>query len=79
MASGADIVLGSHVQAPPEEAPHRAGAYDEILAWLDWEFHKHDINKDGSLDYHEFMVRGCCVLGWVGEGWLDAGRWWLVV
>lgn len=50
-------MLGSHVQPLPEDPPHRAGAYDEILAWLDWEFHKHDVNKDGSLDYHEFMVR----------------------
>lgn len=58
MAGGAEIVLGSHVQPLPEEPPHRAGAYDEILAWLEWEFHKHDVNKDGSLDYHEFMVRG---------------------
>lgn len=39
MAGSADIVLKSHVQ-PPEEARYRAGEYDEILAWLDWEFRK---------------------------------------
>jgi hypothetical protein len=32
-----------------------AGELDEIVAWLDWEFAKHDNNKDGFLDYHEFV------------------------
>jgi len=32
-----------------------AGDFDEIVAWLDWEFAKHDNNKDGFLDYHEFV------------------------
>lgn len=54
VVGSADIVLGSHVQAPPEAAPHHA-AYDEILTWLDFEFRKNDVNRDGSLDYHECM------------------------
>jgi Ca2+-binding EF-hand superfamily protein len=54
VTGSADILLNSHVQAP-EEAKHRAGEYDEILAWLDWEFRKSDLNKDGCLDYPEFM------------------------
>lgn len=32
-----------------------ADCYDDLVAWLDWEFHKNDINKDGYLDYHEFV------------------------
>lgn len=56
------------------------GELDEIVAWLDWEFAKHDNNKDGFLDYHEFVhfIRslnlnmstkevGCC---WCGSVWL---------
>lgn len=32
-----------------------AGEFDEIVTWLDYEFCKHDLNKDGFLDYHEFV------------------------
>src|SRR6056297_967044 len=35
--------------------PTTAGEYDDIVAWLNWEFAKHDKNKDGSLDYDEFV------------------------
>lgn len=39
VTSGADIVLNSTVHKA-EEPQHRAREYDEILAWLDWEFRK---------------------------------------
>ena len=28
---------------------HAAGEYDEIVAWLEWQFRKSDLNKDGSV------------------------------